>query len=94
MFSQPISKLTDGSYMNRENRMKDRNWKIEGSPSIDGPNDGIAGGCAILQRVEFLRRGSASRSFPLRVPSITREIRSEFSFLNENDIFFDFLIDF
>ena len=29
----------------------------------------------------------------LKSPSITREIRSEFSFFNENDTFVDFLID-
>ena len=32
-------------------------------------------------------------SFPLRAPSIPREIQSEFSFFNKKYIFFDFLID-
>ena len=39
-----------GSYMHREGRAKDGRWGLEGSPSVDGPNNGNSGGTAVEVR--------------------------------------------
>ena len=44
------AKCLAGTYMNRINGDRDARWKMEGAPSVDGPNGEDSGGTAILIR--------------------------------------------
>ena len=43
-FSDCRNRMANGTYLHRGNEGTDQKWKMEGSPSIDGPNNGAAAG--------------------------------------------------